>query len=48
MLKKREEGKEGITFLRRLTSNHTDGVCEGVHDSHILVNIDSHSDNEYL
>jgi hypothetical protein len=25
-----------MNFLRGLTSNHIDGVCEGVHASHIL------------
>ena len=45
MPKKREEGKEEKSILRGLSSYHVDGVCEGVHASHVLVNIDSYSDS---
>jgi hypothetical protein len=44
MPKKRVEGKEGKNFLRGLSGNYVDGVCEGVHASYVLINIDSQCD----
>jgi hypothetical protein len=44
MSKKREEGKERKNFLRGLSGNYVDGVCEGVYASHVQVNIDGDSD----
>ena len=36
--------KERKRFLRGLSGNYVDGVCEGVYASYVLVNIDSDSD----
>jgi hypothetical protein len=44
MPKKREDEKRGKNFLRELSSNHVDGVCEGVYASHVQVHIDSYND----
>lgn len=44
MPKKRGKRKRE-KLLRGLSSNHVDGVCEGVYASHVLINIDSHSDS---
>ena len=44
MAKKRRRGKGGKNSLRGLSSNYVDGVGEGVHASHVLVHIDSHSE----
>lgn len=36
--------KKRKNTLRGLSSNYVDGVCEGVHAGHVLVNIDGDSD----